>query len=148
MNDTPRHGWLPALLAEIAQVAGLEAALKLAETRGGTEIYVPADAPAGHWLADTVGAQAAKAICSHFTGAGPGCRLELPTGPAGTMAQIRRKVDRMIAEGKSEREIALACGYTGRGVRMRRAKARAALAQEDLCSGIPERLPGRTKSRN
>lgn len=157
MNDAPRSssskaasrspGWLPALLAEIAQVAGLDAALKLAETRGGTEIYVPAEAPDGHWLAEAVGAQAAAAICAHFTGSGPGCRLELPTGPAGTAAQIRRKVDRMIAEGKSESQIALACGYTGRGVRMRRAKARASLDQEDLFSPIPERLPGRSQSR-
>lgn len=150
MNDAPPlyRGWLPALLAEIAQVAGLDAALKLAEARGGTEIYVPAEAPAGHWLAETVGLEAAAAICAHFTGSGPGCRLELPNGPAGSFAQIRRKVDRMIAEGKSEREIALACGYTGRGVRMRRARARDALEQEDLFSKIPERLPGRTKSRN
>lgn len=147
MTNKPRHGWLPSLLAEIAQVAGLDAALKLAEARGGTEIYVPAAAPSGHWLADTVGIEAAAAICAHFTGSGPGCRLELPNGPAGSIAQLRRKVDRMISEGKSEREIALACGYTGRGVRLRRAKARAALEQEDLFSGIPERLPGRSQAR-
>ncbi|MDF1778757.1 MAG: hypothetical protein P1V13_22265 [Rhizobiaceae bacterium] len=144
MNNSPH--WLPALLAEIAEVAGLDAALRLAEMRGGTEIYVPAHAPAGHWLVEAVGAQAAAAICAHFTGSGPGCRLEIPLGPAGTAAQIRRRVDKMINEGKSEREIALATGYTGRGVRMRRAKARGGAEQVDLFSPIPERLPGRNRS--
>jgi len=140
-------GWLPALLAEIAQVAGLDAALKLAEARGGTEIYVPAEAPDGHWLVETVGRPAADAICGHFMGGGRGTRLELPLGPAGTAAQIRRRVDRMISEGKSEREIALATGYTGRGVRLRRAKARSGSEQDDLFAPIPERLPGRSQSR-
>ena len=147
MTDAPRLSWLPALLAEIAQVAGLDAALKLAEARGGTEIYIPAQATDGHWLVETVGSEAAAAICAHFEGGGRGTRIELPLGPVGTFAQVRRKVDRMIAEDKSESEIALACGYTGRGVRMRRAKARAALAQDDLFSKIPERVPGRMKSR-
>ena len=147
MNDVPRHSWLPALLAEIAEVAGLEAALKLAEARGGTEIYVPAEAPADHWLTEAVGQQAAAAICRHFTGSGPGCRLEIPLGPAGSHAQLRRQVDKLIAEGKSEREIALATRYTGRGVRMRKAKARRAAEDHDLFAPIPEGVPGRPPSR-
>lgn len=119
-----RHPWLPAVLAEIAEVAGLEAALALAGARGGTEIYVPPSVDADHWLVETAGAEAAAAICRHFAGNGHGCRLEIPLGPKGAAARLRRQVDRMIAEGKSEREIALATGYSGRGVRMRKARQR------------------------
>ena len=147
MSEAPGNPWLPALLAEIAQVAGLDAALKLAEARGGTEIYVPAEAPDGHWLTEAVGKQAAAAICAHFTGSGPGCRLEIPLGPAGSHAQLRRQVDKLIAEGKSEREIALVTRYTGRGVRMRKAKARRAAQEHDLFAPIPEGVPGRPSSR-
>ncbi|MEC9342670.1 MAG: helix-turn-helix domain-containing protein [Pseudomonadota bacterium] len=118
------YSWLPSVLAEIAEVAGLDAALKMAEARGGTEIYIPAAVGDDHWLTKTVGREAAERICEHFTGSGPGCRLELPLGPAGSAAKIRAKVDRLIAQGKSEREIALATGYSGRGVRLRRANAR------------------------
>lgn len=146
MNDMPRHGWLPALLAEIAQVAGLDAALKLAEARGGTEVYIPATATDGHWLVETVGRSAANAICAHFTVHASGCRLELPLGPAGTAAQLRRQIDRMIAEGRSEREIALAAGYTGRGIRLRKAKIKAD-TQDGLFSRNPEAVPGRAPSR-
>lgn len=116
--------WLPKILAEIAEIAGLDAALKLAEARGGTEIYIPAEADNDHWLTQTVGRKAADAICRHFEGGGRGSRVVLPLGPSGSAAQIRRKVDRLIADGKSEREIALATGYTGRGVRMRKAIVR------------------------
>lgn len=116
--------WLPALLAEIADVAGLDAALAIAEARGGTEVYIPPSAPDDHWLTETAGAAAAEAICAHFAGNGRGCRIEIPLGPKGAAARLRRQVDRMIADGKSEREIALATGYSGRGVRMRKARQR------------------------
>ena len=123
--STPRHSWLPAVLAEIAEVAGLEAALALAGARGGTEIYVPPAVEPDHWLVEATGRAAAEAICRHFAGNGHGCRLEIPLGPKGAAARLRRQVDRMIAAGKSEREIALATGYSGRGVRLRKARDRA-----------------------
>ena len=147
MADAPRKSWLPKVLSEIAQVAGIDAALTIAELRGGTEIYVPPEAPDSHWLSEAVGIEAANAICRHFTQDVGARRLEIPLGPAGTAAQVRRQVDKLIADGRSEREIALATGYTGRGVRMRRAKARAGIPENDLFAPIPERLPGRTRSR-
>ncbi len=108
---------LPKLLAEIAEVAGLDAALKLAAARGGTEIYVPRRASEDHWLAATVGMEAAERICRQWSAE----RIMLPVG---TTAQARATVDRMIADGRSVTEIALACGWTTRGVERRRAKRR------------------------
>ena len=134
------YSWLPKVLAEIAEVAGLDAALKLALRRGGTEIYVPGRAGDDHWLVETVGRDAADAICRYFairppTDRGDGARyyrnasrgvlVEVPLGPRGSLAKIRGEVDRMIATGASASEIALACGFTERGVRKRRARARA-----------------------
>jgi hypothetical protein len=118
------YRWLPKVLAEIAEVAGLDAALRLAEVRGGTQVYIPPDPPADHWLVEAVGPDAARAISSYFAGGGSGSRVDLPLGPRGAQARMRGEVDRMIAAGKSEREIALATGYTCRGVRRRRARLR------------------------
>ena len=39
---------LPPLLNEIAEVAGVVAALAIAEARGGTRVHLPARAPDGH----------------------------------------------------------------------------------------------------
>ena len=55
--------WLPVILREIADSAGLEAALKLAEAKGGTRIYVPKTSGARHWLTELLGRPAADAVC-------------------------------------------------------------------------------------
>lgn len=115
------YAWLPQLLAEIAEVAGLDAALALAAKRGGTEIYVPRRASEDHWLTATVGIEAADKICRQWSAE----RITLPLGPRGSAAKVRATVDRMIAEGRSTAEIALACGYTSRTVERRKRKARA-----------------------
>ena len=120
MKHTPAS--LPGVLGDIARVAGVEAALTLAEARGGTQIYVPPKPDADHWLSKLVGEDAAIAIADELTcGVGP-LRVDLPSGPRGFMALKRAEVDRMIAAGESERDIALATGYTSRGIRKRRAR--------------------------
>jgi transcriptional regulator GlxA family with amidase domain len=124
------------VLAEIAEVAGLDAALAIAEKRGGTEVYIPAQANDDHWLVKTVGRAAADKLCRYFAFSPDevsrrgndkhhGTAVELPLGPRGSLAKVRSLVDRMIAEKKSINEIALAAGYTARGVHFRKAKARA-----------------------
>lgn len=115
---------LPGLLAEIAAVAGEAAALAVAEAVGGTQIYIPPEPAADHWLSRLVGHKAARAIADRLTcGVGP-IRLDVPLGPCGHQGKARRKVDRMIEAGRSERDIARATGYTGRGVRKRRSQLR------------------------
>ena len=114
---------LPSTLAEIAAVAGEDAALAIAASRGGTQVYIPPQPDRDHWLSRLVGHKAALAIADRLTCGVGGMRVELPLGPKGAAARLRAKVDRLIAEGElSERDIARATGYTIRGVRRRKAK--------------------------
>lgn len=114
---------LPGVLAEIAAVAGEDAALAIAAARGGTMVYFPPAPESDHWLSRLVGHKCALAIAERLTCGVGSIRIELPLGPKGAASRLRAKVDRLIREGElSERDIARATGYTIRGVRMRRAK--------------------------
>lgn len=114
---------LPGILAEIADIAGEDAALAVAAARGGTSIYIPSAPRADHWLSHLVGHKAALTIGDRLTGGFiGGMRVDLPLGPKGAAARLRAKVDRMIRENRSERDIALATGYSSRSVRRRRSQ--------------------------
>lgn len=114
-------GNLPAILAEIAEVAGYDAAIAIADVRGGTQIYIPPAPDADHWLCRLIGYEAAQKVADRFTGGvGIGRRVDLPLGPSGHQARVRARVDAMLREGRSERDIALATRYSTRGIRKRR----------------------------
>lgn len=113
---------LPGVLAEIAEAAGEEAALAIAKELGGTQIYVPPVPAIDHWLSRLVGIENARAIADKLTCGVGGRRVDLPLGPRGHAENQRARVDAMIREGRSERDIALATGYSIRGVRRRRAR--------------------------
>lgn len=108
---------LPGILSSIAAAAGEEAALAIAKARGGTQIYVPPEPEADHWLSQLVGHEAAIAIGQRLTWGVAGVRVVVPlaTGP---------RIDRLIDAGLSERAIALETGSTIRTVRRRRAQLR------------------------
>lgn len=57
---------LPAVLEEIADVAGVEAMWALVRARGGTVVFIPPRAQHRHWLTEIVGYEAAGKICKHF----------------------------------------------------------------------------------
>lgn len=114
---------LPALLAEIAEVAGLAAALKLAAARGGNRAYIPVRCPDDHWLTRAVGREAADKICAHF-GVPSGIWLEIPRGPTGRQAEHYRQLAEMIATGASSTEITRALGISRRTVHRHRARMR------------------------
>lgn len=122
---------LPGVLAEIAEIAGEDAALAIAQARGGTQIYLPPVPKADHWISELLGHETALAIADKLTSGFP-MRLDVPSGPTTYAAQRRALADRMIAEGRSESEIALATGYSGRAVRRRRAIARNAPSAEQV----------------
>lgn len=122
----PQSDPLPMVLAEIAMIAGEDAARKVAGAVGGTRVYIPAAPSADHWLAALVGPKAALVIADHFTGGfSGGARIDIPLADTGFMAQQQARCDAMILSGKhSERDIARACGYTDRGVRKRKERLR------------------------
>ncbi|PZA12447.1 hypothetical protein DNX69_10750 [Rhodopseudomonas palustris] len=124
------YTWLPDLLATIAEVAGLDAALQIADAYGGTRKQVPAHLPDGsHWLTDCVGRQAAEKICDHFRqgtagGGFGGAYLTIPLGPAGAVAAARRRMAKALADGKSASEAARIAGMTERTAYRARSRAR------------------------
>ncbi|MBB4018215.1 hypothetical protein GGR16_003249 [Chelatococcus caeni] len=122
--------WLPSVLRTIADAAGLDVALVLAERYGGRRVDLPVRLHEGNWLVEAVGWDAARAIVESF---GPG-RLDIPLGPAGTFARMRREIDRRYAElengGASAARIASELGMTERAIRQRRARRRAMQAPD------------------
>ncbi len=132
------YSWLPPLLAEIAEVAGLDAALALAEARGGSRITIPARPRPDHWFAQTVGMEAAEKIAEYYRvgyGGAQGATVTVPVGPDGGTARAlrlqRSKIDAMIREGLSADRIA-------REVRVHRTtvfRRQAALGRRDTRQG-------------
>ncbi|MFN3990035.1 MAG: hypothetical protein ACK4IS_07235 [Erythrobacter sp.] len=122
---TNRADPLPQVLADIAMIAGEEAARRVAEAVGGTRVYIPPHPGPDHWLAKLLGLEAARKIADHFTAGVGGARVDIPLGDSGFIAGQQARIDAMILAGRSERDIALACGYTERSVRRRRARLKA-----------------------
>jgi hypothetical protein len=111
---------LPGILAEIADIAGEDAALAVAAARGGTQVYIPPSPDRDHWLSRLVGQQAARAIADRLTCGVGGMRVDLPLGPKGARGAAAGQGRPDDRDNRSERDIALATGYTIRGVRRAR----------------------------
>ncbi len=119
------YDYLTGVLSEIAEVAGLDAALKVAEAKGGVEAHFPARAPDGHWLVEATGREAADKICAYFrcTQRG-GVRLLVPLGPHKFWARARRKAAQLCQEGVSAAKAAQVVGVHTRSVWRYRARMR------------------------
>lgn len=122
---------LPETLREIAEVAGLEAAMKLAWARGGTQVWIPRRVGPRHWLVQAVGREAADAICRHYCvtdadGHQVGrLRLLIPQGGTGVLAQARRRLAHELRTGNSGvRTAARKCGLSERAAWRLKAKMR------------------------
>ena len=98
---------LPAVLAEIADVAGAEAAWALARAKGGTTVYIPYSPAEDHWLTELVGEPAAEAICKHFRVANTGTRVLIPIAKQG---QQRERLYRALQDGMSAPQAASVAG--------------------------------------
>jgi hypothetical protein len=113
---------LPAMLQEIAEVAGEAAALKIAAQYGGKRVYIPArPGPDDHWLTALVGIEAATRLCTHFAvDRRRGAQIEIPLHATGTYRQFLRSLSRQMHElneaGLSSSEIAGRLGLTQRTV--------------------------------
>lgn len=118
---------LPRLMVEFAQVAGLEAAWRIFEARGGNRAYIPAVAGDDHWLVRTAGREAADKICAHFAGGedgDKGIELELPRGPTGLKGYVYRRLGELIEAGASSPAITRELGISRDMVKDHRRKAR------------------------
>ncbi len=111
------HSWLPSSLAELADVIGLDATLKLADEWGGTRRYFPAHAPDGHWLVECIGREAADKLCAHLCvglNNDMGLEISLPLGPKGSFNAIRRRLRAALEQGMTAAEAARYAGMTER----------------------------------
>lgn len=115
-------GALPGVLCEIAEVAGVEAALQIAELFGGARLFIPAHVKPDCWLARAVGEASAKAISAHFTSGDHSQNIEIPLGETGAAARRRQAVEAMLAEGVPNEEIARRLRVTARSVRRHKAR--------------------------
>ncbi|ENN94036.1 hypothetical protein BVtw_14430 [Bartonella vinsonii subsp. berkhoffii str. Tweed] len=68
----------PALLREIADVAGSEAAWNMMRAFGGREVYIPGRLENADWLIEIVGFAEAQQLIKHFCFNGAGVRLLIP----------------------------------------------------------------------
>jgi hypothetical protein len=98
---------LPAVLAEIAEVAGAEAAWALMSACGGTRVFIPAEPVADHWLTSLVGPEAAAKLCRHFRAGDTGQELLIPIGRLG---EQRRRLYSALEAGQSAPAAARAAG--------------------------------------
>ena len=122
-----KYSWLPPMLADVAEAAGLDAALALATAAGGRRVTIPARAKNGHWLVEAVGREAADKICAHFRtinadGRETGARqIVIPMGPGSVVKAAKRQLARNIEAGMTVRKAAQAAGMHERtGFRVKR----------------------------
>ena len=112
MSGPDDFAYLPPTLAEIARVAGLPAALKLAQDRGGVKVYVPRRAPDGHWLVELLGRESADALSAQFGDE----RLLIPMGYERFYARAARRAAQLIEAGESLDSVARQVGVHVRTV--------------------------------
>ncbi len=103
---------LPGTLAEIARVAGAPAALALSRDKGGAVVYIPVAPGADHWLVQSVGVDAARAIAAEFGN----CRILIPLATNRFYARAARAAAQMIEEGASTAQTARQLGIHVRTV--------------------------------
>ncbi|WP_375633718.1 MULTISPECIES: helix-turn-helix domain-containing protein [unclassified Bartonella] len=88
----------PALLREIAGVAGSEAAWNMMRAFGGREVYIPGRLESADWLIEIVGFEEAQQLINHFCFNGSGVRLLIPLGRD---AERRQKMVQALQKGWS-----------------------------------------------
>lgn len=151
---SPSFAGLPELLAEIAEVAGLEAALALAAAKGGQRVYIPAYPRAGNWLVEAVGLKAAEKICEHFRTYDPefvrhsahSTAVVVPMGPErSVLKRAIRELHQGLAEGLSVRDAARRAGVHERTGFRARKRMKAPEAREPDLFDAAEKPTGRAK---
>lgn len=113
---------LPGILGSIADIAGPEVALSIAQSHGGTRVTIPPRAEEGHWLTELLGRELADEICRGLATLDAEGKLRgvqrdvIPLGPASVLRSARRRARRALEEGKSVREAARLAGLHERTI--------------------------------
>ena len=105
MTDDGAH-LLPGVLREVAEEAGVRAALKLADAFGGRELYVPFKLTDEHPIVEAIGKEASAKMVKLYGGG----RVLVPLDPNASASRQKRTIVKMLREGKSVQTIAGACG--------------------------------------
>ena len=106
-EQIPDRAWFSPLLNEIADVAGVRAALLIGRDKACQRVYIPTPPlAAGHWLIQLVGDEAAALICRRWGGN----RLDIPPALGGQMRRRRRAITEMTKNGMSINDISRALG--------------------------------------
>ncbi|WP_424361806.1 helix-turn-helix domain-containing protein [Methylocystis parvus] len=122
-ENAPYLHELPNFLREVADVAGVEAALALARAYGGTEVTFPCAetirAGRGGWLASVVGREKALIIARELFPIGG--KMLVPMDPMPRLARELR-ISELLSRGESARSIAREVGCHVRTVHRYRAR--------------------------
>lgn len=103
---------LPETLREIAEVAGLPAALAIAEHWGGIRLDMPATPDGTHRLAAVVGMQAAAQLAEEYQGE----QLDIPRAAKALRQVIYQTIAQRYADGASAAQLAREYGCTERWI--------------------------------
>lgn len=113
---------LPGILADIADIAGIDVAYEVARSHGGTRVSIPPRATEGHWLTELVGFETADKICQGLATLDPDGKLRgvqneiIPRGPAAILTAARRRARQALQDGHSAREAARIAGLHERTI--------------------------------
>ena len=116
--------YLNGFLAEIAAVAGVDAALAIASAKGGQRVFFPSRktfARKGGWMIAVVGEEAARKIADLFS---IGHMIEVPSGGDARLQMRRDIARRLLRMGLSVNEVAGKSGFHRRTVSRYRAQLR------------------------
>lgn len=108
---------LPGIAGQIEEAIGLDLTVRLLRRRGGTEFTIPVRA-SGSLLAEIIGIEAAVTLIDHL---GPG-KIMLPCSQMRGASARRGTAKRMLREGASIAQVALACDLHSRTVSNYRAE--------------------------
>lgn len=118
---------LPGIAGEIEAAIGLELTLRLLKRRGGTQINIPVKAR-GSMLAEIIGLHATERLI-HSIGYG---KVTLPCGYMRGAKARRAEAKRMLLQGASISQVALACDLHSRTVSNYRAELEAAQGDKQM----------------
>ncbi|CAM3292372.1 Mor transcription activator family protein [Halomonas lysinitropha] len=102
-----------AILDELADFIGYDAAMTLAKGWGGRRLYIRAQANPCHPITLEIGPEAAEKL-AYFYG---GTSLDVPGTRNATLEARNRQIMVALEEGQPTREVAVTFGLTARHVR-------------------------------